>query len=41
MPKDDEFLIQVLTYGAIDLSMGGRGLTYDDLKSKCKHVDIA
>lgn len=34
MPNDDDFLIQVLTCGAIDLSMGGRGLTYDDLKAE-------
>lgn len=34
MPNDDDFLIQVLKYGANDLSMGGEGLTYDDLKSE-------
>lgn len=33
MSNDDELLIQVLAYGANDLSMGGEGLTYDDIKS--------
>ena len=33
MSNDDDFLIQVLAYGANDLSMGGEGLTYDDIKS--------
>lgn len=33
MSNDDDFLIQVLAYGANDLSMGGKGLTYDDIKS--------
>ena len=33
MSNDDDFLIQVLAYGANDLSMGGDGLTYDDIKS--------
>ncbi len=34
MSNDDDFLIQVLTCGAIDFSMGGRGLTYDELKAE-------
>lgn len=33
MSNDDDFLIQVLAYGANDLSMGGDGLSFDDIKS--------
>lgn len=34
MFKDDDFFIQVVKYGANDFLTGGKGLTYDDLKSK-------
>ena len=33
MSNHDDFFIQVLAYGANDLSMGGDGLTYGDIKS--------
>jgi hypothetical protein len=29
----DEFVIELLKYGATDLSIGCRGLTYDDIKA--------
>ncbi|MDH5481118.1 MAG: hypothetical protein OEX11_10200 [Nitrosomonas sp.] len=36
--EKDDFMIQLLKYGANDLLMGGEGLTYDDLKTNLQIV---